>query len=654
MQKIEIIIDGDNIKAVNAISGTETQLKKLDKKAQETTGIFGDVSKLINQHLGGISVGAAVTGLGLLIKNAIDTGDKFHDMAQKTGIAVETLSVLDYAAKLNSTDIDSLAKVMSKLSRNIYEADQGTGKAGDAFRTLGITARDSSGHLRKVDDVFLDLAKKYKDMPDGIQKVALSQIIMNKSGAESIPILNDLGVNFEKYKKQLQDVGGIITTEFANKADQLKDDLTTLNYAVKGVGISLASDLLPSLTAAATALVQVSTQSQGSMGLLELLSGAIKVTATALGGVAVGAIVAGEALGTYWAALAKAATFHFGDAVDIIKNGFGQIEKTALDAGKIFDAMWNPDKYKDSSEALAKGLKQQEELAIQTQKTQDAAKKKAEEFKKVTDDINFQISLFGLSEIDTKLAQITRKFQDLKRQFGDKPIFAKGLLSEKDAALAEYYGAQMQKLDEKGKKKIERDKEFSDYKNQLVQDEMEAWINSEDEKYWKAINNDIAQRQMATDSFSYMSDAMLAFYDASGQKSAEMFALYKAFAIGQAVMNTYEGASKALAQGGVFGPILAGAVIAFGLAQVAKIAATQPGAGASGNAGGSMSASAIPTSQPAANAYQNNSTSNSTQTVVHKTLIINGDVLDAQNWFRNHRDDIQRFFDDGNIDFGDS
>jgi hypothetical protein len=36
-------------------------------------------------------------------------------------------------------------------------------------------------------------------------------------------------------------------------------------------------------------------------------------------------------------------------------------------------------------------------------------------------------------------------------------------------------------------------------------------------------------------------------------------------------MNTYEGASKALAQGGIFGPFLAAAVIASGLAQVAAI-----------------------------------------------------------------------------------
>jgi cell fate (sporulation/competence/biofilm development) regulator YlbF (YheA/YmcA/DUF963 family) len=53
----------------------------------------------------------------------------------------------------------------------------------------------------------------------------------------------------------------------------------------------------------------------------------------------------------------------------------------------------------------------------------------------------------------------------------------------------------------------------------------------------------------------------------------EFAAIGKAAAIVQATINTYEGATKALAQGGIYGPIMAGAVIASGLAQVAAISA---------------------------------------------------------------------------------
>ena len=61
--------------------------------------------------------------------------------------------------------------------------------------------------------------------------------------------------------------------------------------------------------------------------------------------------------------------------------------------------------------------------------------------------------------------------------------------------------------------------------------------------------------------------------EVAATQNKKAFMLNKAVSIGQAIMNTYEGASKALAQGGVFGPFLAAAVIASGLAQVAAIRA---------------------------------------------------------------------------------
>lgn len=60
----------------------------------------------------------------------------------------------------------------------------------------------------------------------------------------------------------------------------------------------------------------------------------------------------------------------------------------------------------------------------------------------------------------------------------------------------------------------------------------------------------------------------------------------KSIAVATAVLNTYEGASKAIAQGGVFGPIAAAATIAAGLLNVKKIISTKiPSAKGGGNVG---------------------------------------------------------------------
>jgi len=62
----------------------------------------------------------------------------------------------------------------------------------------------------------------------------------------------------------------------------------------------------------------------------------------------------------------------------------------------------------------------------------------------------------------------------------------------------------------------------------------------------------------------------------------------KALAIAQAIISTYQGASKALGQGGIAGPIAAAGVIAQGLAQVRAITQTpipEPPMGGGGGGG---------------------------------------------------------------------
>lgn len=56
-------------------------------------------------------------------------------------------------------------------------------------------------------------------------------------------------------------------------------------------------------------------------------------------------------------------------------------------------------------------------------------------------------------------------------------------------------------------------------------------------------------------------------------QNEKAFRIMQAASIAEAIINTYTGATKALAQGGIFGPIMAGVIIAQGLAQVATIRA---------------------------------------------------------------------------------
>lgn len=135
------------------------------------------------------------------------------------------------------------------------------------------------------------------------------------------------------------------------------------------------------------------------------------------------------------------------------------------------------------------------------------------------------------------------------------------------------------------------------------------------------------------DMFGNMGDAASAFYQMSGQKAKQWFAVQKAFNIAQAIMNTYEGATKALAQGGFFGIAMAATVIASGLAQVAMIASQQPTTSASGGSRGYSGASSFPGA--ALNNNQNTGAGNyNAGQNINYNIIVQGNLVDHNRFAR--------------------
>jgi hypothetical protein len=92
----------------------------------------------------------------------------------------------------------------------------------------------------------------------------------------------------------------------------------------------------------------------------------------------------------------------------------------------------------------------------------------------------------------------------------------------------------------------------------------------------KAIESETEAEEKKKKAQKDLFDQAKKFTEEGMQRSKKLFKLNQALAIGEAIFNTYQGATKALAQGGIFGIATAGLVIATGLAQVANIKAQQP------------------------------------------------------------------------------
>ena len=201
---------------------------------------------------------AAVVGLTFekmrsQVQGAIDSAAGLKDLAERTGGTVEKLSGLAGIAKLSGTETDMLAGGIQKLAKAMNEAENGSKAQTSAFAALGISTKDLKG--LRPDEVFEKLARKQVEYADGAGKVAVMQALLGKSGANLIPLMNDLA--------EAGDLQVKVTAEQAEMADTYEKNQKRLAAAHGQIAKVVAMELLPVQAAFAQAMLDSATANDG-------------------------------------------------------------------------------------------------------------------------------------------------------------------------------------------------------------------------------------------------------------------------------------------------------------------------------------------------------------------------------------------------------
>lgn len=253
-------VDGTNeVNALNAALG------KTSQQATSAAGAFGKLGQVtgkITAGFGSLIPAAALAGLAAIAKRTIDAADNLNDLSQRTGVAVESLSRFGNAAADSGSSVDEVAKAMSRLARGVVDP---ASSASQALNKIGISALDSSGKVKSLDEIMLSISDVFAKLPDGAQKAALAQELFGKSGVNLIPLLN-------QGREALSQYSATIDTELAQASDKFNDTLNAIGIALAGPFSDAVTALLPAITAIAEALVGLI---QGFSALPEPLQSAI-------------------------------------------------------------------------------------------------------------------------------------------------------------------------------------------------------------------------------------------------------------------------------------------------------------------------------------------------------------------------------------------
>ena len=323
---------------ISAVDQTKTAFDSIKRGL----GGLTDTAKGINGVLANLGVAVSVAGLTAMVKSAIDTGDALDEMSQRVGVSVETLSVWKPAAEQSGVSGESFEKGLRKLSTTMLEAATGSEDAARNFAAVGVEFKNQDGTLRATDQVLLDLAERFKAMPDGAEKTALAVQLFGKSGAELIPFLNQGRDGINELAAEMQALGVQMSSETAAQAGNFNDALDKLHLATKSIGNQIIASLLPALNDMAGGMVE--SAKQGGT-LRTILDGVVLVLKTlALGAATVGkAFVAlGEAIGAGVAAAIEALKGNTDGAKAIIADLKGNLVKRLDELASFRDSLFDP------------------------------------------------------------------------------------------------------------------------------------------------------------------------------------------------------------------------------------------------------------------------------------------------------------------------
>lgn len=595
-----------------ALSADTASLEDGLMRASKTVEKFGSkmdgLGRLITGALAGISVGAIAHS----IQKTIDSMDQMGKTAQKIAIPVGELSKLRIAAELSDVSMETLTKGVSKLSAGMVDfQNKGTTPAAAALRYFGVTSEDVSKGSTAVLAKISDSASR---MGDSFNKTAaINAIFGQRMGRELIPLLNEGGKGFQYAAETAKAFGLVLDTQTTQQAQDFNDRMKEVGFAVEGFFTQIAKLLLPKLVELSTAFVKWLKDSKAvdvavmAVGrAIAFMADNLKVFlipfATFLGLGAIQAISAmisaflalGIALGRTAIAitLASARMLIFAAGI-IIVVGAAALLTGQLDPmlKKIEDL--TAELSKDPSGTIAKGLEtlglnarsltgDMSGLGAQTAKT-------ANEIKNSLGGAAFNPNLGKeANKFNQELLKIQFKTRELRGDFeGLAPGFTEAAIRMgliKDNAIG-FDGAvtsltpKMQILNQAllglaGAKVTQENltsvQQFEDEMtklNLLVNSGSITW-----DTWARAAQKAAEQAGM---SLSKLSDDMIGgwrdLFQALGKENEKFFKMGQALAIVMAIINTAEGVTKALAQGGFFGIAMAAAVAAKGLAQIITI-----------------------------------------------------------------------------------
>lgn len=165
-------------------------------------------------------------------------GDNIDKMSQKMGLSAEAYQEWDFIMQHSGTSMETLKASMKTLANAV---DSGN----DAFRRLGISQNEIAS--LNQEELFARTIEELQNVEDTTERTYLAGQLLGRGATELGALLNTSAEDTEAMRKQVHELGGVMSNEAVKAAAAYQDSLQNMQTAFSGIQRGMLSEFLPSM-----------------------------------------------------------------------------------------------------------------------------------------------------------------------------------------------------------------------------------------------------------------------------------------------------------------------------------------------------------------------------------------------------------------------
>lgn len=236
-------IGASNTEYKQKMTESKGKLQEFEQKTKD------NIRTLRNWSLAaGAAAAGVVAGLNTLVKSTEQYAGYLEKLSIQTGVAVENMAALGYAAKQNESSLEELGSSMVRLTRRTQEASQGNQAYIKSYERMGVSFRDINGNIKSTDELLLSLADAFAESTDENLKTQVAFNLLGDSGYNLIPLLNQGRQGIVAFAEEANRLGIVLSRENIAKFGRYGEVMDKWKAGMNGVKMQLATAVVPVFT----------------------------------------------------------------------------------------------------------------------------------------------------------------------------------------------------------------------------------------------------------------------------------------------------------------------------------------------------------------------------------------------------------------------